>query len=88
MVNKSKYTIAGNGKTEIGGNVCSSAQEWKLDLARATLDQAIRSDPKAYGVTAEKITEAAVGDAIDILGGLLAAVPPVMDARLASSPTA
>lgn len=37
---------------------------------------------------AEKITEAAVGDAIDILGGLLAAVPPVMDARLASGPTA
>jgi len=32
---------------------------------------------------AEKITLAAVNDAIDILGGLLAALPPVMDARLA-----
>ena len=37
---------------------------------------------------AEKITLAAVNDAIDILGGLLAALPSVMDARLASSPTA
>lgn len=36
---------------------------------------------------AEKITEAAVGDAIDILNGLLGALPPVMDARLASSST-
>lgn len=36
---------------------------------------------------AEKITAAAVNDAIDILNGLLAALPPVMDARLASGPT-
>lgn len=36
---------------------------------------------------AEKITAAAVNDAIDILNGLLAALPPVMEARLASSPT-
>ena len=31
----------------------------------------------------EKINVAAVGDAIDILGGLLVALPPAMDARLA-----
>ena len=36
---------------------------------------------------AEKITAAAVNDAIDILNALVGALPPVMDARLASSPT-
>lgn len=36
---------------------------------------------------AEKITAAAVHDAIDILHGLLAALPPVMEARLARSAT-
>jgi hypothetical protein len=36
----------------------------RLDLARATLDQAIRSDPKAYGITAEKPTEASINAAI------------------------
>lgn len=35
-----------------------------LDLARATLNQAIRTDPKAYGITAEKVTEASINAAI------------------------
>ena len=37
---------------------------------------------------AEKITLAEVNDAIDILTALLTALPPVMEARLASSATA
>lgn len=36
----------------------------KLDLVRAELDSAIRKNPKLYGITAEKITEAAISNAI------------------------
>jgi len=59
-------------------------------VARDLVDEAtdLRFVRAGSEYRAEKITVAAVGDAIDILGGLLAALPPVMDARLASSPTA
>lgn len=59
-------------------------------LARDLVDEAtdLRFVRAGSEYRAEKITVAAVNDAIDILGGLLAALPPVMDTRLASSPTA
>jgi|GEM_PF-2001300 len=58
-------------------------------VARDLVDEAtdLRFIRAGSEYRAEKITVAAVNDSIDILGGLLAALPPVMDARLASSPT-
>jgi len=58
-------------------------------VARDLVDEAtdLRFVRAGSEYRAEKITVAVVGDAIDILGGLLAALPPVMDARLASNPT-
>ena len=53
----------------------------RLDLARATLDQAIRTDPKAYGVTAEKVTEASINAAILMHADYQAASTAYIDAK-------
>ena len=87
-------TCGGRAKSDTGHHAAT------FNAAAATLSGNVRARDLVDEATdlrfvragseyrAEKISVAAVSDAIDILGGLLAALPPVMDARLASSPTA